>query len=405
MNNLGIYIHIPFCVRKCGYCDFFSGCFGETEKQQYFRDVLKEIGECPYDSADYEVTSVFFGGGTPSSVDPKYLEAIMEALKKRFRFAENPEISMEMNPGTVTGAEQMKRYREMGLNRLSIGLQSADNTLLKRIGRIHSYETFEETFRLAREAGFQNINVDLISGLPGDTAENFEKGLNRVLSLEPEHLSVYSLIIAENTDFERLYGPSGPERHLLPSEEEDRDLYARTGRILEDAGFERYEISNYAKKGFRCRHNVGYWSHVPYLGFGAAAASFMPDLKNPNRFLRFKNPERLSYIEGPYIDTETLGKDDLMREFMMIKLRMTEGVSEKEFRAHFDADLFEVFREEIRVSEAEGLLETVEFESKDIGNSENEENRGFENSMVRNRSVRLTSRGLDLANIVMERFL
>lgn len=410
-----IYVHIPFCVRKCAYCDFFSGAFSPEKKERYFRDLLREIEECPYGDQNFSVQSVFFGGGTPSSVEPRYLSMVMKALRERFTILPDAEISMEMNPGTLPGTEgnddaagqeeavkRLLEYRAMGFNRLSIGLQSADDVLLRRIGRIHTYEAFLKTVEAARKAGFTNLNVDLISGLPGDTLENFEKGLFQVLSLKPEHLSVYSLIIAENTPFYALYGENGSAVSELPPEDVERAMYHRTEEILASRGYGRYEISNYALPGKACRHNVGYWTHVPYLGFGAAAASFMPEIKllpgrfsgenfevENNRFLRFKNAERLDYSAYPYEETEVLTPEDLPGEYMMLKLRMTEGVSERTFSEKFGVSPLERFREEIEESVRDGLL-TVE----SVGNTENGD-----------RHVRLTPRGLDLANLVFEKFV
>ena len=273
-----IYVHVPFCPRKCGYCDFYSGPAGEAQIRQYFEDLRKEIREnpfaCPRSTREGEeklrVSSVFIGGGTPSYVPEGEIASVLALIRERFDVLPDAEISIEANPGSLT-PEKCEAYREAGVNRLSLGLQSADDRLLRKIGRIHDWETFLRSYETARASGFMNLNVDLISGLPGDTPENFEKGLKKVLSLKPEHLSVYSLIIAENTPFYALYGPEGNLQYDLPSEEEERLMYTRTGEVLEEAGYHRYEISNYALPGRECRHNTGYWTHVPYLGFGAAA--------------------------------------------------------------------------------------------------------------------------------------
>jgi oxygen-independent coproporphyrinogen-3 oxidase len=288
---------------------------------------------------------------------------------------------MEANPGSLT-PEKCAAYREAGVNRLSLGLQSADDRLLRKIGRIHDWETFLRSYKTARAAGFSNLNIDLISGLPGDTPENFEKGLRKVLLLKPEHISVYSLIIAENTPFYALYGPEGTRQDELPSEDDERMMYTRTGEVLGEAGYRRYEISNYALPGRECRHNTGYWTHVPYLGFGSAAASFVPS-DEANVMLRYKNASSPDYLEKPFEEQERLSKEDLMREFMILKLRMTEGVSEEEFREHFGQSLMETFPKEIRKMVSEGLL--MHF-PEGIG-------------------VRLTPKGLDLANLVFEEFL
>ena len=295
---------------------------------------------------------------------------------------------MEANPGSLT-PEKCSSYREAGVNRLSLGLQSADDRLLRKIGRIHDYEQFLHSYETARAAGFSRMNVDLISGLPGDTPENFEKGLRKVLSLRPEHISVYSLIIAENTPFYALYGPSGPHMGELPSEEEERNMYERTGEILSEAGYHRYEISNYALPGEECRHNVGYWTHVPYLGFGSAAASFVPR-EDGTGMLRYANASSLDYLSRPYEEQESLGREELMREYMILKLRMTEGVSDAEFCTRFGVSLREAFPEEIRKNVSRGLLQYVP-----------DPEQGSEEPT----GIRLTPEGLNLANLVFEEFI
>lgn len=390
-----IYVHVPFCPQKCGYCDFYSGPAGEEAVRTYFEDLREEIRVSPFArprSAEggekTRVSSVFIGGGTPSFVPSGEIASVLGLLRDCFELLPDAEISMEANPGSLT-PEKCKAYRNAGVNRLSLGLQSADDRLLRKIGRIHDWETFLRSYETARSAGFMNLNVDLISGLPGDTPENFEKGLKKVLSLKPEHLSVYSLIIAENTPFYALYGPEGTRQDELPSEEDERLMYTRTGEVLGEAGYHRYEISNYALPGRECRHNAGYWTHVPYLGFGAAAASFVPS-EEEGVMLRYKNASSLDYLGKPYEEQETLSGEDLMREYMILKLRMTEGVSDAAFCTRFGRSVFTVFPEEIEKMVSEGLLQIRYTSSK-----QTEEASG----------VFLTPKGLDLANIVFEEFL
>ncbi len=391
-----IYVHVPFCPRKCGYCDFYSGPAGESAVRKYFEDLREEIRENPFarpvstgDGAKRRrVSSVFIGGGTPSYVPAEEIASILELLRDRFEILPDAEITMEANPGSLT-AEKCRIYREAGVNRLSLGLQSADDRLLRKIGRIHDYQAFLESLALARAAGFTKLNVDLISGLPGDTLENFEKGLLKVLALDPGHISVYSLIIAENTPFYTLYGPLGPRKKELPDEETERAMYERTEAILSREGYRRYEISNYAKPGHECRHNIGYWTHVPYLGFGAAAASFVPG-ETDGLMLRYKNVSDLAYLSCAYEEQERLTEEDLMREYMILKLRMTEGVSDAEFRARFGRSLREAFPDEIRKNISTGLLESFQSASRDEAG---------------NFGIRLTKKGLDLANLVFEDFI
>ena len=394
---LELYIHIPFCVRKCYYCDFFSGPFGPEERSLYFsglREEIRNAGEtvtkrmreafgaglsekffgsipnaagemCPaFDPGHYEVRSVFFGGGTPSLLEASYISALISDIRETFSLSSDCEITLEANPGTLT-AEKLKIYKEAGVNRLSIGLQSPDDGLLKALGRIHTFSDFLSSYENARAAGFDNINIDLMSGLPGETPKNHENALKKVLDLGPEHLSCYSLIIAENTPFYDLYRENGAcpvsgekngkasgllsaKKLPLPTEEEDRIMYHDTKKILLSSGYERYEVSNYALPGKACRHNIGYWTGVPYIGFGAAAASCLPIASGCDfgcgkeeaflsdmTALRFKTAESLLYRTLPLIETELLSKADSMAEFMILGLRMSRGISFDEFYRRF----------------------------------------------------------------------
>ncbi len=388
--ELELYLHFPFCARKCAYCDFFSGAFSDAEMHRYFEDLRAEIRarkDTPLffpsasDSASFDrfpasslpVRSVFIGGGTPSIVPIPELEATVDALREAYRIDPSSEFTIEANPGTLTPSK-LSAYRALGVNRLSIGLQSPDDRMLQKLGRIHDFRTFLASYEAARRAGFDNISIDLISGLPGEMPDSFEKGLKTVLSLSPEHLSVYSLIIEENTPFYALYGPSGSRRSELPDEEADRLIYHRTGALLEDAGLHRYEISNYARPGFESRHNTGYWTGVPYLGFGAAAASF-------TGVSRMKNASSLSYRSLQPEENESLTTEDLMSEFMILGLRMTAGVSEAEFESRFRKKLRDAFSAAVSRHLALGTLEA---------------SGGF---------LRLTPYGLDVANAVMADFL
>ncbi|MCD7819512.1 MAG: radical SAM protein, partial [Lachnospiraceae bacterium] len=306
MRKLEIYIHIPFCVRKCAYCDFLSVAAGREQRDRYVKTLLEEIRSgipvnAPYaEDGDYIVTSVFFGGGTPSVLPADQIAEIMGALRSQFRFSEDAEISLECNPGTFgellpddsgfpacelggTSAAGTKpeEWFGCGINRLSIGLQSADNAELAQLGRIHTWEIFLESYEKARQAGFRNINIDLMSALPGQTAASWEKTLRQVLQLAPEHISAYSLIIEEGTPFYQKYHEddlrrmNGAQPLYLSSEEEERKMYVLTGALLDEAGFQHYEISNYARPGLECRHNIGYWQGTEYMGFGLGASSFL----------------------------------------------------------------------------------------------------------------------------------
>lgn len=381
MKELELYLHIPFCVKKCNYCDFLSAPAGEETRAAYVDALLEEIRGFD-EPEDYEVVTVFFGGGTPSILPGQAIFRIMEALREKFSFRKGAEITLEANPGTVD-KEKLSFYKKAGINRLSFGLQSADAEELKRLGRIHTWEKFLESFQLAREAGFSNINVDLMSALPGQTKESWEKTLRQVLALQPEHISAYSLIIEEGTPFYQLYEKdverrdAGEEPELIPSEEEERAMYEATGRILKEQGYLHYEISNYAKPGRECCHNLGYWQRRDYLGFGLGASTLL----NP---VRYKNTEDLeAYLGGDFSKKEffVLTKDNQIEETMFLGLRVLEGVSKEQFREQFSCELRVVYRKELEKLEKEGLLE----EEGDF--------------------VRLTSRGIDLSNPVLAEFL
>ena len=381
MKELELYLHIPFCVKKCNYCDFLSAPAGEETRAAYVDALLEEIRGFD-EPEDYEVVTVFFGGGTPSILPGQAIFRIMEALREKFSFRKGAEITLEANPGTVD-KEKLSFYKKAGINRLSFGLQSADAEELKKLGRIHTWEKFLESFQLAREAGFSNINVDLMSALPGQTKESWEKTLRQVLALQPEHISAYSLIIEEGTPFYQLYEKdverrdAGEEPELIPSEEEERAMYEATGRILKEQGYLHYEISNYAKPGCECRHNLGYWQRRDYLGFGLGASTLL----NP---VRYKNTEDLeAYLGGDFSKKEffVLTKDNQIEETMFLGLRVLEGVSKEQFREQFSCELRVVYRKELEKLEQEGLLE----EEGDF--------------------VRLTSRGIDLSNPVLAEFL
>lgn len=395
-RNAEIYVHIPFCVKKCGYCDFYSGAYDEDKKARYFRELNEEIrafgkiGDLDGSAAQksiygtpesYRIVSIFIGGGTPSSVEPARIGEVLNSIRETFEVAEDTEISIEANPGTLD-PEKMRAYRAMGINRLSMGLQSADDALLKKLGRIHTFGEFLDNYRAAREAGFTNINIDLMSGLPGQKAKDHKNTLKKILELQPEHLSCYSLIIEENTPFYTLYSEN---RAGLPSEEEDRAMYRDTKEVLQEAGYERYEISNYAKEGYPCRHNVGYWTGVPYLGFGAAAASYLPlygaDGRETGLYRREKNASSLAYRDLPKEEVEVLSPEDQMAEFMILGLRMTAGIDPAEFNRRFGISLDEKYGDIVKKHIGWGTLEKAEGR------------------------IRLTEYGLDVSNMVFEEFI
>ncbi|HCA69983.1 MAG TPA: coproporphyrinogen III oxidase, partial [Lachnospiraceae bacterium] len=272
-EELGLYVHIPFCVKKCDYCDFLSAPATEEMKKNYIRALLSEIRSYKGKTNGYTVPTVFIGGGTPSAIPASDIEKIMEEIWDTFLVdSDRLEATIEVNPGTVT-REKLLAYQRAGINRLSFGLQSTDDRELKMLGRIHSYEEFKDNYELAREAGFHNINIDLMSSLPGQTVQTWENSLRTVTALKPEHISAYSLIIEEGTPFYERYGKGALHQGELPEEETDRLLYHRTKELLEESGYHRYEISNYARAGYECRHNSSYWIGTEYLGLGLGASS------------------------------------------------------------------------------------------------------------------------------------
>ncbi len=377
-KELELYIHIPFCIRKCQYCDFLSAPSSREERQEYVEGLCRQIRSYGELAKAYHVSSIFIGGGTPSILEAAQIQGVCEAVWDTFMIDCGAEVTMEVNPGTVT-EEKLTAFHRAGINRLSIGLQSAKNEELKRLGRIHTYEEFLDTYRMARERGFENLNVDLMSAIPGQRLAGWEETLDKVAKLRPEHISAYSLIIEEGTPFYEKYGggrgdtakrPEGeggeavPSAEKLPDEEEERRMYWRTKEILGQHGYHRYEISNYSLPGYECRHNLGYWNRTEYLGIGTGAASLM-------------NHQRWNEGEEP----ETLSVREQMEECMFLGLRKMEGVSKTEFRKEFGRGMDEVYGEVLQKMYGMGLMEETD---------------GF---------VRLTERGIDVSNGVMCEFL
>lgn len=361
MKNLELYFHIPFCLKKCNYCDFLSGEESDFQKREYVRTLLNEIKYQAYDCEAYEVSSIYFGGGTPSSLKAQVIDDLMNQTREYFHVREDAEITVECNPGTVD-KEKLLLYKMSGVNRISLGLQSADNTELRVLGRIHTFEDFLESYDAARKAGFENINVDLMSGLPGQTLESYEKTLKQVVRLKPEHISAYSLIIEKDTPFYELYGEDdylrakGEQPKYLPSEEEERRMYERTKELLAENGLYRYEISNYAKPGYECRHNIGYWRRENYLGLGLGASSLFENI-------RFHNTDVLfDYRKGNFerMDEEVLSRKSQMEEFMFLGLRMMDGVSREEFKKQFGMEIEGAYAKPLEKLSAEGYLEQKE---------------------------------------------
>ena len=409
MKELELYLHIPFCERKCAYCDFLSAPADLPVRISYIKKLQEEIAYYGAQYGEYQVSSIFFGGGTPTILEGYQLAAILETVKEHFNITTDAEITVECNPGTLT-AGKAEKLVQAGFNRLSMGLQSADDRELQLLGRIHNFAQFLESYDLARKAGFRNINVDLMSALPGQTLKSWQDTLQKVTALRPEHISAYSLINEEGTPFyerfaedERIREEGGRPR-LLPEEDVERQMYELTETFLQIKGYERYEISNYAKPGYECRHNCGYWTRKDYLGLGLGASSLV-------EHQRFQNTSDLkTYLEqeyspqcegqhehiaetiqlqeetgltqtGHHIHIETLDKKSEMEEFMFLGLRLMVGISRQQFEKKFQVTLNSVYGEVLRKLKGEQLIEEVA---------------GY---------VRLTEHGIDVSNYVLAEFL
>ena len=374
------YIHIPFCVKKCAYCDFLSSVQNEESREKYVNALVREIKEYRHLQEQYVISTIFIGGGTPSILSPNQIQRIFEALHSTFEFVKDAEITIEANPGTVT-KEKLDVYRTCGINRISFGLQTTNNEELRLLGRIHTYEEFLESYSLARQCGFTNINVDLISAIPKQTVSSWEETLQNVISLNPEHISAYSLIVEEGTPFASMYGEGSPQENDLPSEEEERNIYYQTKILLKEAGYQHYEISNYAKEGKACRHNTGYWKRKDYLGIGLGAASLLEETRyhNTNDFTYYldnsKKPERI------HQDIQVLSTEEQMEEFMFLGLRMMEGVSKKGFEKCFGRSIEECYEKQLKKLQKEELLEIIDDR------------------------IILTEQGIDVSNYVLSEFI
>ena len=386
-KQIGLYIHIPFCKQKCSYCDFCSYAEKQDLISKYIKCLLQEIKEVGSNNRDdfengkddlFSVKTIYIGGGTPSLIESKYIVQIMEEIKSNFELDENVEITIEVNPGTVT-LDKLEDYNKAGINRLSIGLQSTHEHLLKEIGRIHTYLDFLDTFRFAREAGFENINVDLMIGLPNQTLAEVQDSIEEIVSMEPEHISVYSLILEEGTPlFKKV-----EEGLELPDEELERKMYWTVKQILEANGYNHYEISNFAKQGYESKHNLDCWNQKEYIGFGVAAHSY-------TNGIRYSNIENLEQYIKNYEEDKTeenlvfhekQDMEAMQKEYMLLGLRKIAGVSIQEFKIKFVANPVFLYHDKLEKLVNEDLVE------------------------IDGDQIKLTNKGLDLANIVWEEFI
>lgn len=372
-DKISLYIHIPFCIRKCLYCDFPSFSGMESVFDDYVRMLCREIDETYSDYRGMEVKSIFVGGGTPSVLPPALLGRISDKIFSRFDVDSKAEITIETNPGTLD-AKKLGEMKSMYFNRLSMGLQAWQDRLLKKLGRIHTADEFETNFLQARDAGFKNINVDLMFALPAQSLDDWQETLEKVMKLRPEHISAYSLIIEEGTPFFDMF-----DRGELKEIDEvtDRKMYYLAKEMLSDKGYKQYEISNFAKEGFECYHNKVYWRTEEYQGFGLGAHSYAGGVRFHNTY------DMKEYLrgEGLRLDKEFLSLQEKQEEFMFMGLRMNEGVSEAEFLRRFGESMDSVYGDEIKELISEELL------------------------VKKDGRLSLTDRGVDISNSVFEKFI
>lgn len=381
MKELGIYIHIPFCKQKCYYCDFVSYANKEEKIQEYIECLQKEIEmeSEKYKNEEYEITTIYIGGGTPSFIDASYIERIINTIKQNYKLYENPEITIEVNPGT-TNEEKIKKYKDIGINRISIGLQTTKDNLLKQIGRIHTYEEFLNCYKIVKKIGIDNINVDLMLGLPNQTLEDLKESLIEVINLKPNHISLYSLILEENTILEKMVSQNMTK---LPEEDLEREMYWTTKNILEENGYIHYEISNFSKKGYESKHNLNCWGQKEYLGFGVAAHSYIKNKRycNTNNIEDYIKNIQNGKILNNRIICEIQNKLEEQKEYMLLGLRKIQGIDIQEFKNKFIDNPIYIFHKELEKLIKEELVEI------DLN------------------QIKLTSKGLDFANLVWEEFV
>ena len=383
MNNkdtLGIYIHIPFCKSKCSYCDFISFKNQNSKIEQYIDCLIKELQSKNWNeiTKKYEITTIYIGGGTPSYIEEKFIIRILETLNNITDF-KNVEITIEINPGTVT-KNKLQQYKLSGINRLSIGLQSTKNELLKKIGRIHTFEDFLDTYTNAENVGFNNINVDLMIGLPNQNISDIKHSLKEVVKLNPNHISVYSLILEEST---ALYENVKNGIVNLPSEELERQMYWYTKNFLELNGYNHYEISNFCKIGNESKHNLNCWEQKQYLGFGVSAHSYFGAKRysNTENLEEYINNAKNNQFNKSVILHESQTNDDMKKEYMLLGLRKLQGVNISTFKEKFVENPVYLYRNELSKLVNDGLL------------------------IIDGDFIKLTNKGLDLANLVWEEFV
>lgn len=373
MKEISLYIHIPFCKQRCFYCDFPTFAGKERFREEYIDALIKEIKE---KCSDYLIKTIFIGGGTPSYLEENELEKLLITVSK-LKLSSKLEYSMECNPGTVN-ENKLKIMKKYGVNRISFGLQSCNDNLLKKIGRIHTLEEFLENYNLARKVGFDNINIDLMYGLPNLTIQEWRNTLEKICKLKPEHISAYSLIIEEGTAFYKLYEKDKLE---LPSEDEERIMDKMTKDILKDNGYHQYEISNFALYGKECEHNKVYWSLDEYIGVGSASSSYIDGYRFTNTSDINDYIEKISNNISVIIERYKNSIEDEMEEFVFMGLRMVSGIDLLKFEKKFGVDINSIYKEIIEKNIKDGLL------------------------VVKENKMFLTAKGMELSNSVMSDFI
>lgn len=362
MQNLELYIHIPFCEKKCNYCDFVSFHASYDIVDKYINKLLSEIESKKYLANDYQISSIYIGGGTPSFIDSKYISFIMETICNNYNLSADTEISIEANPNSIN-EDKIKSYYKSGINRLSIGLQSTNEDELKTLGRIHNYTDFLNAYNLAVHNGFKNINVDLINGIPGQTPESYKKSLRQVLMLNIKHISIYNLIIEDGTPFKTMLSNNEIQ---LPLENDILIMDKITKELTEYYRLNRYEISNYAKSGFECRHNLGYWSDVPYIGFGLNSSSYINNtrFKNKTKLDDYMSLDYTSYIistnQNEYYDEiKIIDNKDHINEYVMLGFRKTSGINVNDFQKTFNKKFEGLFGTALKIYQGMGMINRI----------------------------------------------
>lgn len=391
-NDIGIYIHIPFCLQKCNYCDFLSFENKNDEKNDYVKALVNEINNYANILKDeknnkQKIGSIFLGGGTPSVLSKEQILPILKAINNRFDI-NGSEFTIECNPNTID-KEKLMLYKKSNINRISMGLQSSHDEELIALNRVHNYSDFLNAYNIIKEVGFENVNIDLMYGLPNSNIGKFEKTLDRLVALNPTHISAYSLILEENTPLREMVENKEKSKELtMPDEDEILKMSELVFSKLKEKGYKRYEVSNYKKEGYECKHNIGYWENKPYIAMGLGATGFYYNKEKENEFIRYKNESDLSkYIKADgnlekiIIEKENLDELSLIEEFMFLGLRMTKGISVLEFKKRFGKDIYEVYSDVLFKYYEKELLKEEE---------------GF---------IKFTDSGLNISNYILTDFL